>query len=183
MPEQHIFPNKGNNKINIVAGRNVYEDKNGNPVLYDPHTHTGYIIRPKDAAGFSAYRDRFFIALATGVLAASFTSNYVLPLASGLLVYGVLEYRYRKVYLPSLPHIENFKPRQKRTLQKALTETGNPSRCFLLAALYTAFGILLPIYEFQQHASLLLLSISLLVTAICFYMAFNHLAAAMHIKR
>ena len=179
--KQSIFA-KGGNKASVVAGRNVYRDRHGNSVLYDPRTHTGYIIRAKDEAGFSVYHGRFFVALAAGVLGASILNNYIIPIVGAIVVYAVLEYRYRKNYLPSLVRIENFKPEEKRTLQKALIEAGNKPRCFLLFVLYMAFGIFFPIYELQQHAPLLFLGVSFAVTIVCFYMAYNYLQAALHIK-
>lgn len=173
---QSFFAN-GDKPASAIAGFNVYKDDKGRNVLYQKSTGTGYILQSKDRSAFTLYHNRLAMAVAVFMLLTAITNNWQMSLLVGIVLYALLEFRYRKSFLPSLSRIDNFKPAEKHTMVKALVEMNNKPRTLLLAVLYLLFGILLVIYMYQQNRDMMIIIGSYVVLAGCVYMSVNYFIA------
>lgn len=169
--------NKSNSNDEI-AGLNIYKNDKGQTVMYVKRTGTGYLLKPSDRSAYSLYHNRIAIAIAVFMILASFVNSWKMPLIVGVILYILLEFRYRK-WLQNLSRIENFKPERRHTLAEAVAQSYTKPKAILLMVLYLAFGILLVVYMFMQKSSIVMIIGSFVVLAGCLYMAYNYLHAIM----
>lgn len=170
-------------KVNyIIAGRNIYQNDKGQNVLFDSHSKTGYIIQPKDESSFRLYHNRYILVAAILMLGISFNIDWKLILGFSIAMMIILEWRYRKNFLPSLVKVENFKATNKKTMVDALAEQNDKARCAFLAVLYLAFGILMVVNGFQIHAGTFILAGDFIVLAYTIYQAFTMIQAIRKMK-
>ena len=79
-------------------------------------TQTGYILKEKDAKNFNLYHNRIALGIAVAMLLMSLTSDWRISIIAGLVLFGVLQYRFVKSWLPTLPQIPNFKPKTEKVI-------------------------------------------------------------------
>lgn len=172
--QQNPWQQKSNS---TVAGRNIYQSDTGKNVLYNKKTKTGYVIREKDEKAFRLYHNRYAITVAVFMLCYGFIPNvvYTAIIAIGFAI--VLEIKYRKNFLPSLPRIENFKPRNQISLVDGIANTHEKKRCVLLMVLYLALGILMVVNGYQTNHSTTLLVMDYLICGFTTYMAIIYILA------
>ncbi len=175
--------NNNKNTKQVVGGWNVYLNKNGQTVMYDPLSKNGYVILPDNVNNFTLYHNRIALAIALGMVLVSFMNDWKLPLLAAVVFIAMLEFRYRKAWLPSLVCVPNFKPENKRGFVDSLVETKNVTRYILLFFAYLAFGILLVINGYQMQASALIIGANYVILAGCIYLAVCYLIAVIRIKR
>lgn len=171
------------NEKKVVGGWNVYLDRNGQTVMVDFITKSAYIIRPKNENSFTLYHNRIALAIALGMVLISFMNDWKIPLLASVFFFAILEFRYRRSWLPSLPIVKNFKPEKKIGFVDSLVASNKVSRYVMLFILYLAFGILLVINGYQIQASLTIMVINYCVLVGCIYLASCYLRAIIKIKK
>lgn len=169
-------------KRGAIAGRNIYIDDKGQTIMYISRTKTGYILKEKDAKNFSLYHNRIALGIAVAMLLMSLTSDWRISIIAGFVLFGVLQYRFVKSWLPTLPQIPNFKPKQKKSFIEGLIETNNKGRCALLAVLYALLGILLVVNGIIIKSDIVVIIFEVATMLACLYMSAQYIIAISKMK-
>jgi|GEM_PF-247509 hypothetical protein len=172
-----IFDDGSAQKRGAIAGRNIYIDDKGQTIMYISRTQTGYILKEKDAKNFNLYHNRIALGIAVAMLLMSLTSDWRISIIAGLVLFGVLQYRFVKSWLPTLPQIPNFKPKQKKSFIEGLVETNNKGRCILLAVLYALLGILLVVNGIIIKSDIVVIIFEVATMLACLYMSAQYIIA------
>ena len=143
---------------------------------------TGYILKEKDAKNFNLYHNRIALGIAVAMLLMSLTSDWRISIIAGLVLFGVLQYRFVKSWLPTLPQIPNFKPKQKKSFIEGLVETNNKGRCILLAVLYALLGILLVVNGIIIKSDIVVIIFEVATMLACLYMSAQYIIAISKMK-
>ena len=177
-----IFDDGSAQKRGAIAGRNIYIDDKGQTIMYISRTQTGYILKEKDAKNFNLYHNRIALGIAVAMLLMSLTSDWRISIIAGLVLFGVLQYRFVKSWLPTLPQIPNFKPKQKKSFIEGLVETNNKGRCILLAVLYALLGILLVVNGIIIKSDIVVIIFEVATMLACLYMSAQYIIAISKMK-
>ena len=177
-----IFDDGNQQKRRAIAGRNIYIDDKGQTIMYISRTQTGYILKDKDAKNFNLYHNRIALGIAVAMLLMSLTSDWRISIIAGLVLFGVLQYRFVKSWLPTLPQIPNFKPKQKKSFIEGLVETNNKGRCILLAVLYALLGILLVVNGILIKSDIVVIIFEVATMLACLYMSAQYVIAISKMK-
>ena len=177
-----IFDDGSQQKRGAIAGRNIYIDDKGQTIMYISRTQTGYILKEKDAKDFNLYHNRIAIGIAVAMLLMSFTIDWRISIIAVLVLFGVLQYRFVKAWLPTLPQIPNFKPKQKKSFIEGLVETNNKGRCTLLAILYAMLGILLVVNGIIIKSDIIIIVFEVATMLACLYMSIQYVIAISKMK-
>ena len=177
-----IFDDGSQQKRGAIAGRNIYIDDKGQPIMYISRTQTGYILKEKDAKTFNLYHNRIALGIAVAMLLMSLTSDWRISIIAGLVLFGVLQYRFVKSWLPTLPQIPNFKPKQKKSFIEGLVETNNKARCILLAILYAMLGVLLVVNGIIIKSDIVIIIFEVVTMLACLYMSAQYVIAISKMK-
>ena len=177
-----IFDDGSAQKRGAIAGRNIYIDDKGQTIMYISRTQTGYILKEKDAKNFNLYHNRIALGIAVAMLLMSLTSDWRISIIAGLVLFGVLQYRFVKSWLPTLPQIPNFKPKQKKSFIEGLVETNNKGRCILLAVLYALLGILLVVNGILIKSDIVIIIFEVATMLACLYMSAQYIIAISKMK-
>ena len=177
-----IFDNGNAQKRGAIAGGNIYIDDKGQTIMYISRTKTGYILKEKDAKNFSLYHNRIPLGIAVAMLLMSLTSDWRISIIAGFVLFGVLQYRFVKSWLPTLPQIPNFKPKQKKSFIEGLIETNNKGRCALLAVLYALLGILLVVNGIIIKSDIIVIIFEVATMLACLYMSAQYIIAISKMK-
>ena len=177
-----IFDDGSAQKRGAIAGRNIYIDDKGQTIMYISRTQTGYILKEKDAKNFNLYHNRIALGIAVAMLLMSLTSDWRISIIAGLVLFGVLQYRFVKSWLPTLPQIPNFKPKQKKSFIEGLVETNNKGRCILLAVLYALLGILLVVNGIIIKSDIVVIIFEVATMLACLYMSAQYVIAISKMK-
>ena len=177
-----IFDDGSVQKRGAIAGRNIYIDDKGQTIMYISRTQTGYILKEKDAKNFNLYHNRIALGIAVAMLLMSFTNDWRISIIAGLVLFGVLQYRFVKAWLPTLPQIPNFKPKQKKSFIEGLVETNNKGRCILLAVLYALLGILLVVNGIIIKSDIVVIIFEVATMLACLYMSTQYVIAISKMK-
>ena len=177
-----IFDDSNAQKRGAIAGRNIYIDDKGQTIMYISRTKTGYILKEKDAKNFSLYHNRIALGIAVAMLLMSLTSDWRISIIAGFVLFGVLQYRFVKSWLPTLPQIPNFKPKQKKSFMEGLVETNNKGRCALLAVLYALLGILLVVNGIIIKSDIVVIIFEVATMLACLYMSAQYIIAISKMK-
>ena len=178
-----IFDDGSAQKRGAIAGRNIYIDDKGQTIMYISRTQTGYILKEKDAKNFNLYHNRIALGIAVAMLLMSLTSDWRISIIAGLVLFGVLQYRFVKSWLPTLPQIPNFKPKQKKSFIEGLVETNNKGRCILLAVLYALLGILLVVNGILIKSDIVVIIFEVATMLACLYMSAQYIIAISKMNR
>ena len=165
-----------------IAGGNIYIDDKGQTIMYISRTKTGYILKEKDAKNFNLYHNRIALGIAVAMLLMSLTSDWRISIIAGFVLFGVLQYRFVKSWLPTLPQIPNFKPKQKKSFIEGLVETNNKGRCALLAVLYALLGILLVVNGIIIKSDIVVIIFEVATMLACLYMSAQYIIAISKMK-
>lgn len=159
-----------NKKKNNISGRNIYQDEKGRNILYNKNTGIGYLIQEKDERAYSMYKNRFVIVLIGVILALNFLAPPAICVGGGVITAGVLEFRYRKIFLPTLVQITNFKPYKNITLIEQMVTSGDKNKVLLYGILFILFAVLLIFNGIEMKLSnlLMILNLGLAFAAIIF---------------
>ena len=98
------------------------------------------------------------------------------------MLFGVLQYRFVKSWLPTLPQIPNFKPKQKKSFIEGLVETNNKGRCILLAVLYAMLGVLLVVNGIIIKSDIVIIIFEVVYYACSLYMSAQYVIAISKMK-
>ena len=177
-----IFDDGSAQKRGAIAGRNIYIDDKGQTIMYISRTQTGYILKEKDAKNFNLYHNRIALGIAVAMLLMSLTSDWRISIIAGLVLFGVLQYRFVKSWLPTLPQIPNFKPKQKKSFIEGLVETNNKGRCILLAVLYALLGILLVVNGILIKSDIVVIIFEVATMLACLFMSAQYVIAISKMK-
>ena len=178
-----IFNDGSVQKRGAIAGRNIYIDDKGQTIMYISRTQTGYILKEKDAKNFNLYHNRIALGIAVAMLLmSSLTSDWRISIIAGLVLFGVLQYRFVKSWLPTLPQIPNFKPKQKKSFIEGLVETNNKGRCILLAVLYAMLGVLLVVNGIIIKSDIVIIVFEVATMLACLYMSAQYVIAISKMK-
>ena len=177
-----IFDDGNAQKRGAIAGRNIYIDDKGQTIMYISRTQTGYILKEKDAKNFNLYHNRIALGIAVAMLLMSLTSDWRISIIAGLVLFGVLQYRFVKSWLPTLPQIPNFKPKQKKSFIEGLVETNNKGRCILLAVLYALLGILLVVNGILIKSDIVVIIFEVATMLACLFMSAQYIIAISKMK-
>ena len=177
-----IFDDSNAQKRGAIAGRNIYIDDKGQTIMYISRTKTGYILKEKDAKNFSLYHNRIALGIAVAMLLMSLTGDWRISIIAGFVLFGVLQYRFVKSWLPTLPQIPNFKPKQKKSFMEGLVETNNKGRCALLAVLYALLGILLVVNGIIIKSDIIVIIFEVATMLACLYMSAQYIIAISKMK-
>ena len=156
-----IFDDGNAQKRGAIAGRNIYIDDKGQTIMYISRTKTG---------------------IAVAMLLMSLTSDWRISIIAGFVLFGVLQYRFVKSWLPTLPQIPNFKPKQKKSFIEGLIETNNKGRCALLAVLYALLGILLVVNGIIIKSDIIVIIFEVATMLACLYMSAQFIIAISKMK-
>ena len=116
------------------------------------------------------------------MLLMSLTSDWRISIIAGFVLFGVLQYRFVKSWLPTLPQIPNFKPKQKKSFIEGLIETNNKGRCALLAVLYALLGILLVVNGIIIKSDIIVIIFEVATMLACLYMSAQYIIAISKMK-
>ncbi len=166
-----------------VTGRNIFQDDKGRNILYNFKTKTGYIIQEKDERAYRLYANRYVILIIMFVLLINFIKNLYLVFGLLLILGIMLEYSYRKRFIPSLTCIQNMKPFKKLSPIDSLVELGDKKRCLFLSIMYLALGILIVINGIQIKLSPFVMAGNVIVAIGAVYFAVINLIAYTKIKK
>lgn len=137
---------KRNDDPNSLTGRHIYRDEKGRVLHYNERTMTGYIIKAEHVVKYRQLSSRLLLGLlatlVTSTLFLDWGINVFLSVPIGVAFYALLEYRFRKQFLPSLVKVEHFIPKEKPSMIESYAQ--RPSSTLMIkAALLLAFGILM----------------------------------------
>lgn len=171
-------------KTQIVAGHNIYQDKDGRFIIYDRFSKAGYVIKPEHYNKFKYFYNRYLIALLLAIILVTFELNIFVCAGVFLLVAVISEFKYRQ-FLDHLTKIEKFKPEnsQKKSKIDALVEENKPGRCILLAVLYLLLSVLIVVNGIILKQSMLLLGIEVIISIVGIYLASINIIAFIRIKK
>lgn len=130
-----------------IGGFGVYRDDKGRPVYWNRFNKSAYLISGKTKP-FRTYSSRFFIGIIAAALTYVFNMPVPLCIIIGLVVYVVMEYKFRS-FLKTLPEIKNFNPRNHvgRVESEAKMDTYKIVLKIVLAIL---MGVLIYLNAIQQ---------------------------------
>ncbi|MEG0422933.1 MAG: hypothetical protein RR524_00140 [Erysipelotrichaceae bacterium] len=161
-----------------ISGRNIYKDKHGRFILYNKKKAIGYVV-PEDKFGqYQLYSNRFIFGLVMAALLGSF-ELFPMPMllyvciGAGILLYLLLELRYRTYFIPSLTQIEKFEPENSRSRFAIMAEQ-KTGMLVLLGVLYVAVGILFVLLGHEQKFDNFLLGACYIICAFALYFAGLH---------
>lgn len=159
-----------NNKKSNISGRNIYQDEKGRNILYNKNTGTGYLIQAKDERSYTMYKNRYVLVLIGFILAMNFLAPPLICAGVSVVVAAILEFRYRRNYLPSLVQITNFKPYKNVTLLDQIVNSGEKNRVLISGILYILFAILLIIngIEMKLNNLMMVFNVGLSFAALIF---------------
>lgn len=177
-----IFDDGSSQRKSAIAGRNIYIDDKGQTIMYLSSNKTGYLLKEKDVKNFTLYHNRLALAIALFMLLITFVGDLRIALIAGLALLGVLEYRFRQVWLPTLPQYPDFVPSKKKTFIEGLVSANNKPRCILLAVLYAAFGILLVANGIVSSSPTYIIVLEVLMMLACLYMSARYIIAVTKMK-
>ncbi|MEG0176813.1 hypothetical protein [Anaerorhabdus sp.] len=167
----------------IVSGRNIYQDEKGRNILYNKNSGVGYLIQEKDEKNYNMYKNRYIFVIVGVILATNFLANVWICLAFGLIALAILEYRYRKVFIPTLVQITNFKPYENLTYIDQIVKNAEPNKILLSGILYVAFAILLVINGIEMKLSTALMIGNIVIACGSIVFAGIHFIAFARMKK
>lgn len=126
-----------------VSGRHIYQDHLGRTAYYDKSSKLAYLIQEKDAKAYRLYSNRYLIALLIPILGINFAFPPLIGIGVGIAVALLLEYRFRRHFLPNLSVAKKFKLEKRQTVLEGLIHQENPKKTLSLAIAYVLFAILL----------------------------------------
>ncbi len=171
------------NKKNIISGRHVYQDDKNRNVLYIKQHNCGYLIQEKDEKKFQLYKNRYLYVLVGFILTANFLIDIRIGIVLGLLAIGILEFQYRRKFLPSLAQITNFKPYKKVSFIGKIQQSYSKDKILLLAFLYVALGVLLILNAIQLDLSQIIFFLNASLSAGAFFLSSCYFIAAFSQKK
>lgn len=154
---------------------NLYEDKKGQTILYDPKKKEGYIVPSDDVGKLAALQYRWYVVLAVGILAhLLFNLKWWLSLAIVVVVFILGEYTYRIGMLKKYDRIQNYTP--ANILDKSIEAYKQDKKAMLSRiALYSALGALAFLSTQGQSIKMVETQIMYLVGAFALLNAGYHL--------
>lgn len=163
-----------------VAGIHIYKDDHNRYVYYDVFSKNGYVLN--DIPKYKTYSSRFLIAFIAGVLIATFEIGILLSVLLGLIVYAVMEFKFRS-YLKEQTMLPKFKRQERppRLLTAASEETKKICIRIVLYILVSVLFILLILSEPQYETYLKILCVFLSIGA--FAMAIFQVYALFYKKK
>ena len=75
---------KVDKKSNNISGRNIYLDRQGQTVYYDPISKCGYIIDKKVEGKFFVYKNRFVLILMIMILFSEYFPSWKEVVITGI---------------------------------------------------------------------------------------------------
>lgn len=140
---------KSNKAVNTISGMNIFKDNKGRFVYLDRFSKTGYIVPVESMKQYRYYSMRFFLSIAIFVLLADYILAPWLAAVITLIVYALMEYRFRKKFLASLTQVPNFTPALHQSRMEAMA-SGDTSKIILRIVLFLALAILLVLNVWDQ---------------------------------
>lgn len=169
----------------VLSGFSVYHDEKNRTIYYNRLTRRGYVIKPRDFGTFRTFNMRLFAAFAVIVLLFSlenaFTSMPYIPIAIGIIVYAVMQYKFSS-FLKQCTMVAHFDPKKAYGQIQILSVTPVKS-LFLRALLYIVLAILI-VYHTLTNLEYTTLTL-VIVIAFAIYACFQALVliAAAFYKR
>lgn len=130
-----------------IGGFGVYRDDRGRPVYWNRFNKTAYLLTGKTKP-FRTYSSRFYIGFIAGALTYVFNMPLIACIAIGLLVYAVMEYKFRS-FLKTLPEIKYFDPRNH--VNKIEAEAKMDTYKIVLKIVLAALMVVLLYVNAMQH--------------------------------
>lgn len=136
-----------------VSGIHIYEDEKGRKIYYQPRRMRGFVIQDENVKSYQIYANRFMIPVLAGLIAYIALGDQGLPVylcvLLGLFVFVILQYRFHKVFLPSLIQIQHYIPGKKPSMTASMAEQES-WRLLSKAVLYPVFGALVIVLFYQR---------------------------------
>ena len=133
---------KVDKKSNNISGRNIYLDRQGQTVYYDPISKCGYIIDKKVEGKFFVYKNRFVLILMIMILFSEYFPSWKEVVITGIAIYLLAEILFRFKFLRSLRQTTKFNREKRQTMLKSIIESKDTKKAILRIILYLAFAIL-----------------------------------------
>jgi len=129
-----------------VAGFHIYKDDHNRYVYYDVFSKNGYVLN--DVQRYKTYSSRFIAGLLAGIIGASFEIGIYLSIILGVVVYAVLEFKFRS-FLKKQTMVPNFKRKERppRLLTAASEDT---KKIYSKIGAYLAMSILLVLLVYTE---------------------------------
>lgn len=132
-----------------LSGLHIYKDKKGRNVYLNRFNKTGYIITDADEKSYRMYSMRFVLGIIVFILLNGFVLSPLLSALAGVVVYVILEIRFRTKFLPDLTQVPNFEPASKES-PLIVASREEKKRIMMKCVLYLAFSILMAINTYLQ---------------------------------
>ncbi|MBR5049313.1 MAG: hypothetical protein IKX74_06715 [Erysipelotrichaceae bacterium] len=120
----------------------LVKDERGRLILLDFKGQRGYLIDHEDERKLSLFTSRHLLSVMLGVF-VGFYGNWIIGIALGLLLAGVMEYFYRKRFLPSLQTIESNDLPEKRIPRYVIMANKDRKSVIILLVCSLALAVLL----------------------------------------
>lgn len=160
-----------------ISGRHIYQDHLGRTAYYDSRSKLAYLIQEKDAKTYRLYSNRYLIALLIPILGFNFAFPPLIGIALGIGVALLLEFRFRKHFLPNLSIVKKFKLEKRQTVLEGLIHQGHPKRNLSLGLAYALFAVLLFINGLMMTHHLWIIACNALISLGALYFSGLHLYA------
>lgn len=173
--------NKGNDKNNI-SGRNIYLDRYGQTVYYDPLTKKGYLIDKKVEGKFYIYKNRYVLILIAIMLFSEYFPGWVQAVMTGVGICLVVEILFRFRFLPSLRQTTKFDRKNRQTMLKSIIDSKEPRKAILRVVLYLAFAVLIIVNAWMMEADIAVIVVSALLSMFACYCVIVNIIALVKMK-
>lgn len=173
---------KVDKKSNNISGRNIYLDRQGQTVYYDPVSKCGYIIDKKVEGKFFVYKNRFVLILMIMILFSEYFPSWKEVVITGIAIYLLAEILFRFKFLRSLRQTTKFNREKRQTMLKSIIESKDTKKAILRIILYLAFAILVILNAITMKADIAILLVSILLSIMAMYCVIVNIIACIKMK-
>lgn len=172
---------------NQPVGKRLYLDSKRRTIYLSPLLHEALYLPKYDFKRFNQFRNRYFIAAATLMIAVTvFDSWFKLPVWGAFvlaaLVFAVFEYRFFK-FQKTLSVVKDF-DKSKAVCTETVDITKEAiTKAWLKAVLYLALGVLLVLNAYEQHYSDIVIYACWAALVLCIVCSFNIVSMILRSKK
>ena len=158
-----------------LRGINIYLDELDRNVYVDPIGKEAYLIQESNFQMYNFYSNRFILVIGAVVLFASFFGSFYLSVAITVLLFGLLEFFFRRRFLPTLIKLDNFKPDRKLSYEDQETMNNDKKKTILKVIMFILLGVLLGINAYMEGYQGFELGLSVVFVLYAAFMSFINL--------
>jgi branched-subunit amino acid transport protein AzlD len=125
-----------------VLGFNLYKDENDRTIYYDNISKKAYLLTSKEEKKFFLFSSRPIIGFIVAYIIYYLIKEYIIAIFAGVMVYLVLLFFFRKMFLADLSVINGFVPNKCDSLVKRLGESFSKGRIISIIVVSFVLAIL-----------------------------------------